>query len=182
MSDRVIKISIEAEADTAAAEAALQRLQSLGRSLTGDISSGLQGMILQGRSLEATLKSVAMNVSRRALANAFTPLEERASTIVNGLLGSLTPFARGGVFDGPQPFTFGAGSAPSLGVLGEAGPEAVLPLVRDGSGRLGVRSAAGGGTQVTVNISTPDLAGFQRAEQQVAAAIARAVRRGRRSL
>jgi phage-related minor tail protein len=36
-----------------------------------------------------------------------------------------------------------------MGVMGEAGPEAIMPLARDGSGRLGVR---GSGANVVVNV------------------------------
>lgn len=53
-------------------------------------------------------------------------------------------FAQGGIVRSATPFTFGGGRR---GVMGEAGPEAVLPLGRDSAGRLGVR---GGG--VTVNV------------------------------
>jgi hypothetical protein len=41
-------------------------------------------------------------------------------------------FAKGDVFNGP-----------TLGVMGEAGPEAVMPLTRGGDGRLGVIAAGG---------------------------------------
>lgn len=54
-------------------------------------------------------------------------------------------FAMGGVVRGATPFTFGGGR---LGVMGEAGPEAIMPLGRDSQGRLGVR----GGGGVTVNV------------------------------
>lgn len=54
-------------------------------------------------------------------------------------------FAQGGIVRSPTPFTFGGGR---LGVMGEAGPEAIMPLGRDGQGRLGVR---GGGTNVNVH-------------------------------
>lgn len=46
-------------------------------------------------------------------------------------------FADGGVFNSPTAF----GHAGGLGVLGEAGPEAVMPLQRDGNGKLGVSTA-----------------------------------------
>ena len=42
--------------------------------------------------------------------------------------------------------------------------------------------ASGRVTQVTVNIQTPDVESFRRSEAQVAAALARAVSRGRRGL
>lgn len=65
------------------------------------------------------------------------------------------PFAMGGAFtntivDQPTMFAFANGGA--LGVMGEAGPEAIMPLKRDGSGRLGVTAqGAGGDVQVVVN-------------------------------
>jgi len=65
-----------------------------------------------------------------------------------------------------------------MGLMGEAGPEAVMPLARGLDGRLGVAASGGGSTVINVNISTPDLAGFQRSRGQVAAQLARAVARG----
>ena len=61
-------------------------------------------------------------------------------------------FARGGTFTNqivqkPTLFEFARGT----GLMGEAGPEAIMPLKRMASGDLGVQTA-GGGAQVTVNI------------------------------
>ena len=67
--------------------------------------------------------------------------------------------------------------------MGEAGPEAIMPLARGADGKLGVRAGGGGGAvQVTMNISTPDAAGFQRSQSQIAAEMSRAIQRGRRNL
>jgi len=60
--------------------------------------------------------------------------------------GIVIPFAQGGVVDRPTLFPMAHG----MGLMGEAGPEAVLPLKRLSSGRLGVEAA--GGPQVTVNV------------------------------
>jgi len=60
--------------------------------------------------------------------------------------GTVIPFAQGGVVDRPTLFPMAHG----MGLMGEAGPEAVLPLKRLASGRLGVEAA--GGPQVTVNV------------------------------
>lgn len=60
--------------------------------------------------------------------------------------GTVSPFAQGGVVDRPTLFPMANG----YGLMGEAGPEAVLPLKRLDSGRLGVEAA--GGPQVTVNV------------------------------
>jgi lambda family phage tail tape measure protein len=46
------------------------------------------------------------------------------------------------VINRPTAFPFAKGGVPRMGIMGEAGPEAVMPLVRDPSGNLGVRAQA----------------------------------------
>ncbi len=79
------------------------------------------------------------------------------------------------------PTYFPAGGG--LGVMGEAGAEAVLPLARAADGRLGV-AAAGGQAAVNVvfNVTTPDAASFRKSEAQLAGMLARAVSRGARTM
>lgn len=68
--------------------------------------------------------------------------------------GQVQKFAKGGTFSNqvvasPTLFKFANGT----GMMGEAGPEAIMPLRRDASGRLGVQAAGGGGgNAVVVNI------------------------------
>lgn len=90
-----------------------------------------------------------------------------------GVTGFNASYANGGVFSRPGVHTFSSGGAftnqimthpkrfafaggAALGLMGEAGPEAVMPLQRDSRGRLGVVAAAsgGGGGNVTVNVMT----------------------------
>jgi phage-related minor tail protein len=93
--------------------------------------------------------------------------------------GMVMPFAQGGVVGAPTYFPLGRG----LGVMGERGAEAVMPLARGPDGKLGVRSGGGGqAAAITVNISTPDAQSFRRSEAQVSAALARAVARGQRGM
>jgi len=89
--------------------------------------------------------------------------------------GAVMPFAAGGVVGAPTYFPMRGG----LGLMGERGAEAVMPLARGPDGRLGVE---GGGrpVSVTVNIATEDAESFRRSEAQVAASLARAVARGQR--
>lgn len=63
-------------------------------------------------------------------------------------------FAKGGAFtnsivNSPTMFKFAKGA----GLMGEAGPEAIMPLTRDGSGNLGVRAQGGGGGNVDVVVN-----------------------------
>ena len=59
--------------------------------------------------------------------------------------GKVTPFADGGVVSAPTAFQHSGG----LGVMGEAGPEAIMPLKRGKNGKLGVE-AEGSQGNVTV--------------------------------
>ena len=63
----------------------------------------------------------------------------------------IVPYANGGIVSRPTMFKFARGGAMATGVMGEAGPEAIMPLKRGADGKLGVASAGGSG--VTVNVS-----------------------------
>jgi hypothetical protein len=58
--------------------------------------------------------------------------------------GGLTPFATGGVVNSPTVFPMSGGRA---GLMGEAGPEAIMPLERGPGGRLGVRASMPAGAR-----------------------------------
>ncbi len=70
-----------------------------------------------------------------------------------GVIKNITPFAAGGVIGAPTYFPLSAGG---LGLAGEAGPEAIMPLSRGPDGRLGIAGGAPQGGNITVQISTPD--------------------------
>jgi lambda family phage tail tape measure protein len=66
-------------------------------------------------------------------------------------------FAKGGIFGGdmvtsPTMFKFASGGAFRTGVMGEAGPEAIMPLRRGRDGRLGVAAAGGTSNAITINV------------------------------
>jgi phage-related minor tail protein len=56
-----------------------------------------------------------------------------------------------------------------------------MPLARGPDGRLGVQAAGGRSVNVVMNITTPDVQGFQRSQSQVAAQVSRALARGQRN-
>jgi len=125
------------------------------------------------------LGQVARSFADIALQAAFKPL----GSLVGGLVESVftatnpavTPFAKGGVVAAPSYFPLGR----ELGLMGEAGAEAILPLQRGSDGRLGV---AGGGTSVNVtfNVTATDARSFAASEAEIAVLLLRAVRRGSR--
>jgi lambda family phage tail tape measure protein len=61
--------------------------------------------------------------------------------------GNVIPFASGGVVGSPTNFAMSGGRT---GLMGEAGPEAIMPLKRGADGKLGV-STTGGSQSITVN-------------------------------
>jgi hypothetical protein len=62
----------------------------------------------------------------------------------------IVPFANGGVVSNPTLFKFANGT----GLMGEAGPEAIMPLRRLSNGRLGVETEGGrGGLTLQVNVT-----------------------------
>jgi phage-related minor tail protein len=152
-----------------------------------------------GKQFDDVLKSLALRVSNLAVTQAFKPISSSivggVGSLFNGLfgggggnanpsltarLGAIKPFASGGVIGAPTYFPLSPGG---LGLAGEAGPEAIMPLTRGSDGRLGVAmSGAGQGANITVQIATPDPGGFRRSEAYLTGQIARAVARGQRSL
>lgn len=86
--------------------------------------------------------------------------------------GGVQEFAKGGAFTNTvvnrtTPFAFAGGGA--FGVMGEAGPEAVMPLHRGPDGSLGVKladGAKGGGTAVIININNNSNASVSTQQRQ----------------
>jgi phage-related minor tail protein len=66
-----------------------------------------------------------------------------------------------------------------LGLAGEAGAEAILPLARGSDGRLGV-AGGGGAVNVTFNVTATDARSFAASEAELSAMLLRAVKRGTR--
>lgn len=148
-----------------------------------------------GRQFDDVLRSLALRLSNLAVAAAFKPLTAGiagglnqlfnglfggGSSNIAGAMGAIKPFAAGGIVGTPTYFPLTSGG---VGLAGEAGPEAILPLARGPDGRLGVAAGeARGVTNVTVQIMTPDAESFRRSESYVTGQIARAVARGQRSL
>ncbi|WP_126975626.1 phage tail tape measure protein [Frigidibacter oleivorans] len=160
------------------------------------LRSAFDGLVFDGIKLSDALETVARSMADAVYAIAMKPVTQAAGTAlaegVNALTGGLfafadgagftqgrvMPFAEGGIVARPTYFPMRGGT----GLMGEAGPEAILPLSRGADGRLGVASPGGGGraVNVTMQVTTPDVAGFRRSQGQIAAQLARAMARGER--
>ena len=64
--------------------------------------------------------------------------------------GKVQKYAYGGVVNKPTIFPMANG----MGLMGEAGAEAILPLRRGSNGKLGVQSTGGGSTNIVINVDT----------------------------
>ena len=185
-------LTVTIDADTRPLEAQLAEVSKAGARFSNALSQSFVDLALKGRSFGDVLRSLALRLSELALKAAFKPLTDSIGNALAGLVGGAAfarggvirqglpvPFAQGGVIASPIAFPL-AGNR--LGLAGERGPEAILPLARGSDGRLGVHADGGAGIAVTVNISTPDVESFRRSETQLAALLARAVAQGQRNL
>lgn len=148
-------------------EAGVATRQAVGQSvslLEDDLTAGLaSGSLTVSRTVDFMISEfLRLAVVRPLLKSIFSGVSGGGAA---GLLGSLfgaangaafapggvVPFAQGGIFNSPHLFQFGQGGSLATGVLGEAGPEAVMPLARGANGKLGVRAQGMGGGGVTIN-------------------------------
>lgn len=178
------------------------RLTTSANGFARAMNSAFTQSITSGKSFDQTLQTLALRISSLAVGAALRPVTNSLAGGLNSLLGGLfggsgstsaanpgkglaaamgaiKPFAAGGVIGTPTYFPLSSGG---LGLAGEAGPEAIMPLTRGPDGRLGVATSGGAGANVTVNVVSPDPGSFRRSETYLSGQIARAVARGQRSL
>lgn len=191
----------EAGAMTAALSGEIQKMQGamaetgrdaevLSKGLSRGLKSAFDGLVFDGMRASDALGAVARSLVNTAYSAAIKPVTNQLGGLlaqgVAGLFanggafsqGKVMPFASGGIVSGPTYFPMRGGT----GLMGEAGPEAIMPLTRGADGKLGVRAAGGGRpVQVVMNISTPDAVGFQRSQSQIAAQMSRAIGRAQRN-
>ncbi len=186
-------VVVAIRADTAPFQAALANLEKLSGSFGDQLAGALKGATVNGKQLDDVLRRLGLNLAGMALSQGLKPLTNLAGSLFSSLFGGLAgalPFAKGGVTGAPIPFASGGVvSSPTyfpmggqLGLMGEAGSEAILPLRRGANGSLGV-AASTGSTPVNVvfNVTAQDAASFRKSEAQITGMLARAVSRGTRT-
>jgi len=165
----------------------LEIIDALALRVTRTLANGFVTASNSGKGFNETLASIGQSLLRLAL-------RETTRTITAGLVKELSgvfapqgtstaqvaPHALGGVIASPAYFA----SSKAVGLMGERGAEAIMPLARGPDGRLGVvaQDDSARPVSVTVNIATTDIDSFRRSESQITGALARAVARGQRHL
>ncbi len=170
-------------------------VDTLERGLTKGLRRAFDDLVLDGATLSDAFETLANAMIKTTYDAAISPLTDHFGGLlansIGGLMenilpfadgapfsqGRVMPFASGGIVSGATPFGMRGG----LGVMGEAGPEAIMPLARGADGKLGVRGTGGGGATIVMNINTPDAESFRRSQSQIAAQMSRALSRGTRN-
>ncbi|MBX3519036.1 MAG: phage tail tape measure protein [Xanthobacteraceae bacterium] len=186
-------ISVSIDADLSDFRREIAEADKLARGFGSSFARALDQALVRGKSFSEVIRSLGLRLSSLALNAAFKPIEQGlagafqnlfggiagSGTGGGSLLGGAVPFAKGGVVATPSYFPMGN----ALGVAGERGAEAILPLARGSDGRLGVRAETSRAPlAVNVNVSAQDVASFRRSEAYLSGMIARAVARGERNL
>lgn len=88
----------------------------------------------------------------------------------------IVPYAMGGIVNKPTLFQYANGGSGRFGLMGEAGPEAIMPLRRGRGGKLGVEASSGvGNVVVNVDASGSKVQGDQSNAKALGSAIGAAV-------
>lgn len=172
------------------------QIKAVSRSMSTQLSNAFSDVIFEGVKFSDALRNIAQSMISTSFNNAMKPVMDGVASTLTGSIGNIfsnlfgfqdggafqsgrvSAFAKGGVVSGPTTFPMRGGT----GLMGEAGPEAIMPLSRGADGALGVRAQTGGqSVTVNMNITTPDASSFKRSRSQLAASVGRAIQRGQRN-
>ena len=128
-------VTVSIEADTEPFLTALDNLQALSGRFGAQLTGALRSAVVDGKELDTVLRRLALNLAGTALSQGLQPLQGLVGSLLSSAAGGLAgilpfakggvvPFASGGVVSAPTYFPAGG----RLGLMGEAGAEAILPL------------------------------------------------------
>lgn len=173
LKEEYIQKTKEQEEATKRLEAAEKRVQAVSKTLASETVGALKSIVNGTKTAAEAFRDMALNIIQQIMdILIWQPLIESLTNSISGAIsgssggggamgsiigsifgfqnggafsaGNVIPFSRGGVVGSPTYFGMSGGR---IGLMGEAGPEAILPLKRGAGGKLGVE----GGGSVTVN-------------------------------
>ena len=145
--------------------------QSIADTLQSSMSDAFMSMVDGTKSFKDAMKDMARAVIKQLyevlvvqqLVGNFNATTKQGSGLVGMIMGAfqadggawqggsqIQAYADGGVIGGPTTFPMSGGKT---GLMGEAGPEAIMPLKRGSNGKLGVQMEGGGGDNIVINQS-----------------------------
>jgi len=171
----VISSSTQQAADDAkrAAEGAAEAFQQIASTFSDSLANTFADIVTGSKSAREAFRDMAKSMIRYMIQLIVRQLIFRALFSGFGKGGvfdqsGLIPFANGGVVNRPTVFPFASG----VGLMGEAGPEAIMPLTRTSGGDLGVKAEGGGGnTHITNYIVAMDSRSIEETLRRNPAAI-----------
>jgi hypothetical protein len=147
-----------------------KRLKDGAKDLGFTFSSAFEDAIINGKKFSDVLSSLLEDIERIILRKAvIEPLADALGAGISSFfggskttastaksahgnifsMGNLIPFGTGGLITRPTIFPMANGG---IGLAGEAGTEAIMPLFRTGNGDLGVKSGNSGGVEINVYV------------------------------
>ena len=163
-------------------------IKSFAEETAGAVQNAFKGMedalvkfVMTGKLSFADLtRSILADMARIAIRQAMLNLGKSIFPFLRNADGNafaangVVPYRKGGVVNSPTYFKYGGSN---LGIMGEAGPEAIMPLKRGRGGKLGVIAQGGGGANITVNVdaSGSSVEGDETTGRQLGEMIASAI-------
>ncbi|MBK1636155.1 phage tail tape measure protein, partial [Rhodovulum adriaticum] len=125
---------------------------TLSRSIGRGLRNAFDGLVFDGMKLSDALTGLANSILNATYSAAVRPVQNHLGGLVasgiEGLVNAAVPFEHGSAFTQGRVMPFADGGVVrratyfpmrgGTGLMGEAGPEAILPLARGADGRLGV--------------------------------------------
>ena len=163
-------------------------IKSFAEETAGAINSAFQKMedalvkfVMTGKlSFSELTRSILADMARIAIRQAMLNLGKSIFPFLRNADGNafaangVVPYRKGGVVNSPTYFRYGGSN---LGIMGEAGPEAIMPLKRGRGGKLGVIAQGGGASNINVNVdaSGSSVEGDDQTGRQLGEVIAAAI-------
>jgi tape measure domain-containing protein len=163
--EKVIRATVEQEKVNSEAKSQAAAYENMWLDVADSIGGAIEGAfreaVMTGKvDAERLLKGLVADIGSAIIrATIVQPLVSGISSFfaaVDGAAfqgGQKMAFAGGGVVGGPRMFAMAGGT----GLMGEAGPEAIMPLKRGPDGKLGVSAGSGGGGGGGVSIQINDM-------------------------